>query len=85
MAKQKLPVGGYMDSLIWVKVENAVGELTKYVFYPITRYRNIMNRPRVISESDNVAATPNGEFHLVTTDIEDVDEQVLFELYRQTW
>lgn len=85
MAKEKIPVGGLMDSLLWVKAETAVGEIVKYVFYPITRYRNILNRPRVVSETDSVATTPNGDFHLVTTDIEDVDEQVLFELYRQTW
>lgn len=85
MAKQNVPVGGSIDSILWAKVETAVGEFARYAFYPITRYVNILNRPRVISEIDNVAATPNGEFHLVVTDVEDVDEDVLYDLYRQTW
>lgn len=87
MAKQHLPIAvpEMVDSQLWVKLENALGDPVKAMFFPITRYRNVLNRPRLVTESDNVANMPNGEFMLVTTEVEDVDEEVIFNLYKQTW
>ena len=74
MAKERLPYGGDLDLLLHGKVENHLGDPQKYTVYPITRYRNVLNRPRLITESMSVSSTPYGEFSLVTTDVIDVDD-----------
>lgn len=83
--KRFLDVAGYMDNLLWGKQENSKGESVKYGVFPFTRYGNVLNRPRVISEEGNIAATANGDFHVVVTDIEDVSEDDVFKLFRQNW
>ncbi len=83
--KRFLDVAGFMDNLLWGKQKNASGNDVKYGVFPITRYRNVLNRPRVIPEEGNIAVTPNGDFHLVVTDIEDIDDDAVYALYRQNW
>lgn len=86
MAKEKLPVEGAVDTLLWGKMEKGPqGDLAKFQVYPITRYRNVLNRPKLVTEAQSIAGVAYGEFELVTTDVVDVDDELVANLYRQIW
>lgn len=83
--RAKLPLAGYADAMLWGKVEDVDGEDHKYGIFPTTRYRNVMNRPRLIMENQSVSDTANADFHLVCTDVEVVDDEEVFSLFKQAW
>lgn len=85
MANEHLDVAGYHDGLDWYVEELPDGTIKKHAFFPITRYRNNLNRPRVITENSSMAATPNADFHLLTTEVEEVSDDLIYELMGQTW
>lgn len=80
-----LDVSGYADQMTWIKNEDENGRLRKTGIFPITRYPNVLNRPRTITEGETLAQTPNADFHLLTTDVEEVVDDKIFELFGQTW
>ena len=85
-ASEHLNVLGYTDDVIWNKVEDIDGKvLGKRGIFPFTRYRCILNRPRLIKEGDSITSTPNANFHLLVTDTEEVNDDVIFDLFKQTW
>ena len=83
--KEALPEGGYYDHLEWAKMELPDGKEVKVVVFPITRYPNILNRPRVITEKSSMAVTPNANFPLLTTDDSEVSDDVIYEMFKQYW
>lgn len=85
MADRYLPEGNYLDVLNWGKTEDDLGESIKHVVFPITRYRNILNRPRLIDEDVSVATVPSGDFHFVTTAVEEVDDNTIYDYFKQIW
>lgn len=78
-------VVGYSDEMLWGKEEDSNGKIKKRGIFPITRYDNILNRPRTITEDGSIANTPNADFHLVVTETEEVSDDVIFKLFGQTW
>lgn len=71
-----------MDVLMWGKQEADDGSLSKSITYPTTRYGAVLNRPRVLSTIDG---SPAGPFHLVITGVEEVDDDDVFDMYKQMW
>lgn len=80
-----LDVTGYGDTFLWGKEEGENGDIKKKGIFPISRYDNMLNRPRVITEDSSIAVTPNANFHLAVTDVEEVSDDKIFELFGQIW
>lgn len=78
-------ITGYSDLLLWEKEEDQNGKISRRGIFPFTRYPNILNRPRVITEESSVAVTPNADFHLLTTETEEVDDDTIYNLIGQVW
>lgn len=86
ITKSHLDVTGYVDGQMWIRHQgSSESDLSKRGFFPFTRYNCILNRPRVITESVRLADTPNMDFALVTSEVEDVPEDDIFALYKQSW
>ena len=47
---------------------------TEAIVLPYTRYGNVMNRPNVVTEGNTYTGAP---FHLLVTDVEEVDDNVI--------
>lgn len=82
---QHLDVTGYGDILLWGKEEGEDGSIVKRGIFPISRYDNMLNRPRTINEDTSLAVTPNADFHLVVTETEEVSDDEIFKLFGQIW
>ena len=83
--KKRLPIGGYFDHMEWAKMETPDGDIQRFGVFPITRYRNILNRPRIITEESSMAATTNADFHFLTTEVEEVSDDLVFGWMGQIW
>ena len=82
---QHLDVSGYGDTMLWGKEEGENGDIKKMGIFPISRYENMLNRPRTVTEDTSLAVTPNANFHLVVTETEEVSDDTIFELFGQIW
>lgn len=80
-----LDIGGYYDHVEWAKRELLDGTIKRFAVFPVTRYHNILNRPRVITEESSMAATTNADFHLLTTDVEEVSDDEIYSMMGQIW
>lgn len=79
-----LNITGYLDVLPWAKTEE--GEtLSKQGVFPVTRYEDVLNRPRALHLSKPLVSAPTASFHLVVTDVLEVDDDTIFEWYNQVW
>lgn len=78
-------VGGYHDTMLWGKFEEDNGDIEKRGIFPVTRYANVMNRPRTITEDSSLASTPNADFHMVVTEVEEVSDDTIYDLFGQIW
>lgn len=84
-SKERLPEEGYYDLIEWSKFETPDGRTVKCPSFPVTRYPNILNRPRVIDENSTMALTPNANFHLLTTSVGELSDDIIYEMFGQTW
>lgn len=82
---EHLDVSGYGDTILWGKEEGDNGDIKKMGIFPISRYDNMLNRPRTVDEESSLAVTPNANFHLVVTETEEVSDDIIFELFGQIW
>lgn len=80
-----LDISGYGDTMLWEKEEGENGDIKKMGIFPISRYDNMLNRPRTVTEDSSLALTPNANFHLVVTETEEVTDDEIFKLFGQIW
>lgn len=57
----------------------------KQMMFPISRYIDIMNRPRFVSTNQHIDGSAVGEILFVATGIEEVDEETVFGYFGQKW
>lgn len=82
-------VSGYEDVMLWRKEEkkdvSGNSSVERVGVFPIGRYDNILQRPRLIEENISLMDTPNLNFALVATAVEEVSDDVIYELFGQIW
>ena len=83
--QQSTNIVGYSDLLLWEKVEDKSGKISRRGIFPFSRYANILNRPQVITDDSSVSDTPNADFHLLVTETEEVSDDVIYKLIGQIW
>lgn len=71
----------YDDVLLHFK-ENDTEDKKDVVGFPITRYDNVLNRPRAV---DQPGKAKNSEFALFVCESEEVDDEDMFNLYGTIW
>lgn len=74
--------GGYFDTPLWAKRELPDGSMEKIMFFPITRYANIIGKPSVTRNVMNLA---NPDFAFLATREVEISDDVIFDRANQTW
>lgn len=72
---------GYQDLLLHAKVKKENKE-SQVAIFPITRYDNILNAPKVVSKVDD---SHNPSFMLLETETENVDDNIIFDMLNDEW
>lgn len=82
-------ISGYEDVMLWRKEEkkdvNNDTSVERVGVFPIGRYDNILQRPRMLPENTSLMDTPNLNFALVATETEEISDDVVYELFGQIW
>lgn len=76
---------GYSDTFLHELIEETGEKNKKRILFPFTRYDNILNRPLVLDKGEGIENSNNPDFLLVTTETEEVDDAVIYDLYKQEW
>ena len=76
-------VTGNIDALLWAKDKE--NERSKKRMFPVTRYHAILNRPKLITEETSIAAEPMADFHLAVLSMQEVDDDTIFNMFKQVW
>lgn len=72
---------GFLDYVQHLKDDDA-DEPTQVIGFPFTRYDNILNRPKVVTDP---AASNNPDFALLQTDEVEVEDEDVFDLFGVRW
>ncbi len=82
-------ISGYEDVMIWRKEEkkdvNENVSVERVGVFPIGRYGNILQRPRILPQGTSIVDTPNVNFAMITSGTEEVSDDVIYELFGQIW
>jgi hypothetical protein len=79
---QVLPIGGYYDTPLWGTMANAEGEKVRVLSFPITRYDNVLGRPKMLTNMET--AVPS-DFAFLKVGEREVPDDVIFQKADQTW
>ena len=76
---------GSSDALLHEIVENNGEKTEERGIFPITRYANVLNRPKVLEPGALVKNANNPDFLLVATSEEEVDDNMIYDFFNQNW
>ena len=76
---------GSSDALLHEIVEKDGEKTQERDIFPITRYANVLNRPKVLEPGALVKNANNPDFLLVATSEEEVDDNMIYDFFNQNW
>lgn len=73
---------GYYDTPLWGKTVNENGEEVESLLFPVTRYKNIVGRPAVVTDMNDIIPT---DMALLKVSEDEIGDDVIYELTGQIW
>ena len=83
MSKRYIQKGGYYDTPLWAKRKLEDGTVEKIMCFPVTRYDNIIGKPAVVSNVNDIIGIP--EFSLLKTQELEIPDDEIFGRANQSW
>jgi hypothetical protein len=77
-----LKPGGYYDTPMWGHMTTDEGETVRVMVLPITRYDNILGRPRLITDMEKAIPT---DISLLKAGEREVSDAIIFQKADQSW